>query len=365
MKEEKAPTTSASAEERNFGQDERSLVKLPFTLLGRRGSRKQLREISSEWEGRDEKGRVKTFFKTVTGDSKVGLPDYPAEEVYVALLYLAGRNYFRERTFRFVPRQLLQLMHWGDSGTEYKRLERSLDQLAGVRIKTNALWDEKSKAFVKANFGILDTWKEVKVEEAPLFGEEGGSHIEISWNDELQTFFERGRFKYLNLNTYYSLGSPLAKRLYRWVDEALHPSGRMEIDVMHLAHHRLEMARSVQYPSQVHQKLKGALDELEAVGICTAEMQDSKTDSGKKYVFVRLRPPKEAPEVLVEEGSAPAQAPDPLADLSPEARAALREKALLRLDEFTTGILRARGETPVVQAVLEGHMRDLLQESDL
>ncbi len=356
---EHAPPASDAS---SYGQDERSLVKLPFTLLGRRGSRKKLREIHSEWEGRDEKGRVKAFFKTVTGDSKYGLPDYPAEEVYVALLYLAGQRNFRDRSFRFVPRQLLRLMHWGDSGTEYKRLEKSLDQLAGVRIKTNALWDEKSKAFVKANFGILDTWKEVRLDDAPLFGEEGGSHIEISWNDELQTFFERGRFKYLNLNTYYSLSSPLAKRLYRWVDEALHPSGRMEIDVIHLAHHRLEMSRSVQYPSQVHQKLQNALDELEACGVCAAEMMDSKTDSGKKYVFVRLKARKAAAEVLVEEGVAPVEGPDVLASLSDAERAELRAKALGRLDEFTEGIRKARGETPVVQAILEGHMRDLLSE---
>ena len=92
-------------------------------------------------------------------------------------------------------------------------------------------------------------------------------------------------------------------------------------------------------------------------------MVDSKTDSGKKYVFVRLKTKKAAAEVLVEEaahaggraGSAGSRSPD-------EERAALKAQALERLDEFTEGIRKARGDTPVVQAIIEGHMRDLLAE---
>ena len=118
----------------DFARDERSLVKLPFTLLGRGGKRKQDREISTKWKGKDEKGRSKQFFKSVTGNSKYGLPDYPAEEVYIALLYLASRQGFENRSVRIVPRKLLTLMQWADGGKEYNRLEKSLDQLSGVRI---------------------------------------------------------------------------------------------------------------------------------------------------------------------------------------------------------------------------------------
>ena len=274
----------------DLGQDERSLVKLPFTLLGKKGERKDELKIRSEWAGKDARGKSVRFYKEVTGTPTCGLPDYPAEEVYVALLYLTLRQGLGERTVRFVPRQLLQLMHWSDGGEDYRRLQKSLDQLAGVRIVTNALWDEPSKAFVKrANFGIVSTWKRRSDGGAPLFGEDAGETWEVTWNEELLAYFQRARFKPLNVRTFYGLSTPLAKRLYRWLDEALYPTGRAEIDVLHLAHTRLEMSRTVRYPSQAIQKMRTALDELAGRGVCTWAVEPSGTGSGKKFVFVRPR----------------------------------------------------------------------------
>jgi hypothetical protein len=93
-----------------FGKDERSLLRLPFTLLGKHGSRKKDKVIYEEWEAK-YKGKVVRFFKEVTGNAKYGLPSYPAENVYMALQYLWARSEPDSQRMRIGKRSLLKLMN--------------------------------------------------------------------------------------------------------------------------------------------------------------------------------------------------------------------------------------------------------------
>ncbi len=268
-----------------FGQDERSLVKLPFTVLGRSDKRKITKEIRSEWEGRDENNQRKKFWKSVTASGKHGLPEYPAEELYIALLYFSTHAGFSERTIKVVPYEVLKLMRWGTDGRAYRRLRRSLSQLAGVLIETNALFDTGTQSFIEAGFHIVDNYEFKKKTKGS-----GGRKdvLEVTWNKRLFEHFQLGRFKHLNVSFFYSLSSPLSKRLYRWLDESIYPSGRIEIDVRHLAHTRLEMSRSVWYVSSIMQRLRPALNELQDTGVCNWSLVASKTtDSKRKLVFTK------------------------------------------------------------------------------
>ena len=265
-----------------YGRDELNLIELAFTTLGRSRSRKTLK---TEWKGKDHKGRTRNFYKTVTGSDEFGLPEYASEELLIALFHKASRDDFEARAVSAVPYELLQLMGWGTDGRAYERLKRALDQLAGVYITTNALWNAESGTFSKAGFHILDNYE--FVEDAAS----GRTHLTVAWNERLFTIFQQSRFKRLDTRFFYDLPSPVAKRLYRWLDKHLRADGHAEIDVLHLAHVKLEVSHSKKYISQVMQVMEPALDELTQRGYCTWALTDSKTDSGKKLVFNRIRTP--------------------------------------------------------------------------
>ena len=288
-----------------YGRDELNLIELAFTTLGRSRSRKTLK---TEWKGKDHKGRTRNFYKVVTGSDEFGLPEYASEELLIALFHRASRDDFEARAVSAVPYELLQLMQWGTDGRAYERLKRALDQLAGVYITTNALWNADSGTFSKAGFHIIDDYE--FVEDA----DSGRSHLTVSWNERLFTIFRQSRFKRLDTSFFYDLPSPVAKRLYRWLDKHLRGSGHAEIDVLHLALVKLEVSHSKKYVSQVMQVLEPALDELTARGYCRWHLAPSQTDSGKKLVFDRIRS-ADAPAL-----SSPDTQPDALAALSPDQR---------------------------------------------
>lgn len=359
-----------------YGRDERSLVKLPFTLLGTRDSRRAAKEMRSEWEGRDERGRLKKFFNAVSWSAKHGAPDYMAEEVYVALLYYSWRSGLDTPYIRLVPYQMLKLMGRAGSGKDYQRLKKSLNQLLGVTVHTNALWDEATRSYVEAGFGILDNWELKRGTDAPLFGEDGdGRVLEVRWNARLHEHFRRGRLKLLNVETYFGLPTPLSKRLYRVIDEAVLAGRPLEIDVVRLAHTRLGIPETLKYPSQVMQTLEPALKILEVEGLIVWRLEDSQTDSGKKLVIERppvpadgtpadAAPGTSVPGTSVPGGSSPAPAETPeqerLAALSDEERARLKAKAVEMLDDYNRQRYERDGETVSVRAILETTMLDLL-----
>lgn len=281
-----------------YGRDELNLIELAFTTLGRARSRKTLK---TEWKGKDHKGRTRKFYKTVTGSDEFGLPEYASEELLIALFHKASRDDFEARSVTAVPYELLQLMGWGTDGRAYERLKRALDQLAGVYITTNALWNPESGTFSKAGFHILDNYE--FVEDA----DSGRTRLTVAWNERLFTIFQQSRFKRLDTSFFYDLPSPVAKRLYRWLDKHLRQTGHAEIDVLHLAHVKLEISHSKKYISQVMQVLEPALDELTERGYCSWAIADSQTDSGKKLVFDRIR--RAAPALTTEHDGLSALSP--------------------------------------------------------
>ena len=355
-----------------FGQDERSLVKIPFTTIGKTKKSKKPKELNAAWTARVQ-GKEKKFFKTVTGSGKYGLPEYPAEEVFIALLYQAARSGLTSREVTVVPSQLFKLMGWHRNGQSYKRLRRALHQLTTVYIHTNALWDSRATKFVEAGFGIVEEWRIEKGETAPLFGDDNSDLLHVVWSERLYEHFTTGRFKLLNVTQYYALKTPLARRLYRWADEALYPMGRVEIDVKHLAYNRLEISRSRKYVSSIMQSLTPALEELEAAGILTWSLEDSKTPSGKKLVFVRkaMEEPKqlelgEVPDQAGVDGRAAqdaAELEELLGTLSEEERDELLSDAVGCLDPFNKQIWFEKGKAAIgTRQLVRENMLKILRE---
>ena len=72
--------------------------------------------------------------------------------------------------------------------------------------------------------------------------------------------------KRLDTNLYFSIRTPLARRLFRYADK--HANGRrggIEIDLFTLAFDKLVMRGNYKYASSLMQKLKPAIDEVNSL----------------------------------------------------------------------------------------------------
>lgn len=281
--------------ERRIGKDEMNLIELPFTLLAKRNP-KGLKTIERSWSGKGEDGKERKFYKIITGSDKWGLPTFIGEEVYLACMELSYRQDFKDREIHTTQYELINLMRWNDGGKSYERLIKTLNQLLGIVISTNAFWDNKNRVYKKIGFGIINNYEFFE-------NERRGRRVKyrnqsplplgyFRWDDVLFNSFQKGNIKTINTGLYFSLKNYTSKRLYRFVDKKLYNHQSFEIDLFRLAFEKLEMTGNYQYPSKVIEKLQPAIKELETRGIAEINIEQSRTESGYKVCFSPIvKPP--------------------------------------------------------------------------
>jgi hypothetical protein len=345
-----------------IGQDERSMIHVPFTTISHR--RNKVKELYEEWysdvwvPGKDpsEKRRRerRKFYRRVTGGSVVGLPTYRAEELYIAAMYFSYRSpgFNVEENQIVIPQaDLMNLMRWHRKGDNYELLERSLKQLVAVRISTNALFSNTELQFLEnLDFGILQSYGRTSVERQ-------AGEVYLRWNQDLLGFYQQGRFKPLDVEVFFSLPTPTAKRLYRWADSNLYgcDDGVFEIDVLRLAKARLGIGANKKYASEVRPALERALDEVAKTGMFSYDIVESSSvsGSGKKVRFTV--DPSFGPSAKLPSG--------PSNDLSTLEMEALQREALQRMDSFNRARLLEGGtEAKSASKLLDQIMREILQE---
>jgi hypothetical protein len=245
----------------SFGKDEMNLAEFPFALLRRQGDKRTSFSYEGYVTGPDQKRHKQKW--TVHGLSGMGLPNEYDERVMIALMAVSATEGFKSRKVPFSVYRLLRIMGLTDSTRDYDNIERSLDRLVGVTIfAEGSFWDNGAKAFMKQKsaFHIIErVWLAYK-EEDETIKEAEGVHAYFVWSEDLWQSIQDGYIKNLNLSFYYALETPLARRLYRFLDKRLYQKQTFEIDVFELAG-RLGMA-TYKYPSQILEKLQPGVDEL-------------------------------------------------------------------------------------------------------
>jgi hypothetical protein len=238
-----------------------------------------------EWRSR---GRTRLdgedFYVRVETPESKGLPNNLAGDVLVALMkFTAEQGSFEEEEIRTSRYELIRFMQWHHNGHYYSRLRDILSQFTHMTVATNALWDPETQAYYEGEFNILDSWEvEDSRNDAP------DSTLVVRWGKKTLDIFSRGYLKHLDTKTYYSLSNSTTKRIYRWLDKHLNLYPVVEIDVLRFAHKILGYGVSYRYPSKVISKLSSKLDTLTEIGFCLWEVQESKSDSKKKFVFTRF-----------------------------------------------------------------------------
>jgi hypothetical protein len=275
---------------REIGKDEMNLVEFPITLLSKRHETEgKTLEFTDTIIGESNKSITREW--TVMGSEKFGLPLAQDNDVLLALLLIGKEKNFCSPVVNFSRYRILRIMDMETAtGTNYKRIEESLDRLAGVRIKAkNAFWDNERKAYVTVNLGIFDEYR--LYEGKPKRGERMQDNFPLSYvrlNNTLYQSIKAGYIKSLDAGMYFKLKSAITKRLYRYLDKKSYDGKRrFEINLFALAYVHLGFNEEVyKYASDIKKKLDSAHEELINVGFLKfAEYQKTADGSSEKIIY--------------------------------------------------------------------------------
>lgn len=234
-----------------------NLVEFPFSLPANRHP-KDRDTIHVSINGTDSQQRPVNREWVVTGSQKHGLPLAIDEEILLGLFHLWQRDDFKERSVWFTQYSLFKLLGWSLDARSYHRLERVMDRLLGLSIKSHqTFWDNKGKCHVTDGFGLVDSYRlwrrDSQSADHPFLSR-------VTFSEFLYDSILAGYIKTLDLNFYLSLRFPLARKLYRFLDKRSYKKSVVEMSLQGMAD-RLAMADSAS-PSRVKANLQNAHQEL-------------------------------------------------------------------------------------------------------
>src|SRR5262249_28271061 len=206
---------------------------------------------------------------TVTGSDAYGLPTAVDDEILVALLQLTKADGFKDPRVQFTRYEVLRILGWKDVGKNYARIEEALNRWMGVTLYyEKAWWDNETKTWVNQKFHILDNVQLVGKEERNRLRRRGQLTLLDSffkWNEVVFKSFKADNLKRLDLDTYFSLKSSVAKRMLRFLDKRFYLRNRWVFDLEEFAFEHIGLSRGYD-AGQVKAKLQPALEELEDHG---------------------------------------------------------------------------------------------------
>ena len=194
----------------------------------------------------------------ISGSDLYGLPTAKDDDVLLALVQLSAAGGFADREVAFSRYELLKLLRWEDSTRNYRRLSKSLRRWAGLTVYSNrAFYDHRRKSWVNRDFGVIDNLVLYEREDA-----DGPAVSRFAWNQVFFDSFQAGYLKRLDWDLYCRLNSPVAKRLYRFLDKRFYRGGTVEADLRTLAERTVRLSASNDAAQHKRQLLKG-IEELE------------------------------------------------------------------------------------------------------
>jgi hypothetical protein len=201
------------------------------------------------------------------------------------------------------------------NGRNYKVVEDALIQLAGVLITSDKAWVEKRKdgtqkrVTTKRGFHIIDEYYLHYTEDND--DESEGDTSFIVWGTRIWRNLQAGYIRRLDIDFYYSIDLPLARRLYRFLDKVTHYKP-YAIDIFDLAN-KLGLAQ-YQYASHLKRPLSTAADELIERGYL-AHYEFVKVGKYTRIRFHRQDPPSQMELFDPIDGTITVSQTDPLAEL--------------------------------------------------
>ena len=272
-----------------MGRDELNLAEFPIASISDRfldGTKTVV--LNDEVWDRDQKKYLPRKL-TISGSDRYGLPSAKDDDVLLACVQLSSTQGFGERKLEFSRYELLKLLRLSQDSKNYSRLAKSLRRWKGTTIYSDrTFYDHAAKSWINRDFGIFDNLYLYEKERQA----EADSRSWLVWNEVIFNSFQAGYLKPLDWDLYCRLKSPVAKRLYRFLDKRFYHGNKLEIDLHDLAFRKLRLSESYN-TAQIKRVLLKGIEELETLWDLRSDQPERrfrKLSAGKwEAVFVKRR----------------------------------------------------------------------------
>lgn len=247
------------------GRDELNFAEFPLSAISERVD-PNLKTLVFEDRIFDKSRQEHIVRKlTITSSDAYGLPTPLDEEVLLALIQLSRIQNFSSKRVYFTRHQLMQLLKWAPTGGNYARLEQALNRWMGVTMYYKNAWRDKAESkWLDESFHMLERVRIVDSSKRGR-GEKDFEPSYFEWNDVVYKSFCKGNVKALDYEFFLSLGSSVAKRLYRFLDKRFYHSKEISFDLKILCYEHVGLSRKSP-TGELKRAINGAIDELEARG---------------------------------------------------------------------------------------------------
>jgi hypothetical protein len=280
----------SAAADRFVAVDEMNLAELPLASISDRfldGTKTVIFE-DTVWDYKLRKRLPRRL--ELSGSDRYGLPTAKDDDVLLGCVQLSHLGEFASREVAFSRYELLKLLRWSDTTRNYSRLSVSLRRWKGLSVYSNrAFYDKERESWVNKDFGVIDNLYIYEREVEERINAPASSWF--VWNEVIYNSFQSGYLKLLDWELYCSLESPVAKRLYRFLDKRFYHNKRVEIDLKQLAIRKIRIS-SEYNTAQMKRVLLPGIEELEAKWLLkrqSVEKRFRRESRGKWTVVFELK----------------------------------------------------------------------------
>jgi hypothetical protein len=244
-----------------YGKDEMNLIEFPFGPI--RSTKIKTMEVEHQAWDRVLKREV-TRQLIMTGSDKWGLPRPIDDQVLLGLKTLTHEANFASPKVNFSRYQLCRTIGWEPDGRVYKRLEESLDRIAGTTFKfKDAWWDNGEKEYKSKTFHLITDVEICSRDQLDRrrisTGRAEQQLCSFTWTEVIWKSFQDGFIRTLDMQLFRKIAQGRRRevplRLFRILDKRFyhkrfHPTPAASFDLHRLCIHSLGLCPDYS-PSQI------------------------------------------------------------------------------------------------------------------
>jgi plasmid replication initiation protein len=283
-----------------FGKDEMNLIEFPFGPIR---SSKKIKTFEVEHQAFDRiLKREVTRQLIMTGSDKWGLPRPIDDQVLLAMKKLTHDAGFTSQKVDFSRYQLCRAVGWSGDGRTYKRIEQSLDRIAGTTFKfKDAWWDNGEKQYKSKTFHLITDVEICSRDQLDrsriMTGRTEQQLCSFTWTDVMWKSFQDGFIRTLDMQLFGKIAQGRRRevplRLFRILDKRFYHSQVASFDLHRLCIGTIGLCPDYS-PSQVTRVLDRAAKWLIECGYLeefwyTGRGWNIEVFFRKRFASVRLR----------------------------------------------------------------------------
>ena len=201
-------------------------------------------------------GRTLKQLWRVTANEDFSLPGTYDEDVFVGVMALVKRRggMPKDGSIRFSVYELIKVLHKSKNGENIRKVKQSLDRIAATNYYSeNAFYVVEDESFESYRFGL---WSVHFSRAKSRDGRSAEAHT-LTFDKVIIRSYNSGYLKLLDTDLYFALKMPLAKALYRLIDQRRREAMSWSVDAVELRN-LLAMSKRYKASSRIFEVLNTA-----------------------------------------------------------------------------------------------------------